>query len=76
MSNEIIVALIAFLGTVAGSSFGVFAAGKLTNHRLQELEKKVDRHNNAIERIVVAEEQIKAAARRIDALEEVSRGFV
>ena len=75
MSNEVIIALLSFLGTVAGSSFGVFAAGKLTNHRLQELEKKVDKHNGAVERIVVAEEQIKSVNRRVDALEEVNRAF-
>lgn len=49
--TEIIVAGLAFLGTVIGSGLGVLAANKLTNYRIAELEKKVDKHNNVIERL-------------------------
>lgn len=40
MSSEIIVAIIAFLGTTIGTFGGIIASSKLTNYRLQELEKK------------------------------------
>ncbi len=55
MSETVIVALIAFAGTLAGSVAGVLATGKLTAHRLDRLEKKVDIHNNAVQRLAVVE---------------------
>jgi hypothetical protein len=48
--NEIIVALLGFAGTLLGSLFGVLAAQKLTQYRLSQLEEKVNKHNNLIER--------------------------
>jgi hypothetical protein len=69
MQNEIIVAVIAFLGTLIGTLGGILASGKLTNHRLEALEKKVDKHNTVIERLYVAEEKIKANHHRILILE-------
>ena len=70
MPNEIIVALIAFGGTVVGSFAGVMASSKLTNYRLGELEKKVDKHNSVIERTYILEEKMKVANHRIDDLEK------
>lgn len=70
MPNEIIVALIAFGGTVVGSFAGVMASSKLTNYRLSELEKKVDKHNSLIERTYILEEKMKVANHRIDDLEK------
>ena len=40
MSSEIIVAIIAFLGTMFGTAGGIVASSKLTNFRLQKLEEK------------------------------------
>lgn len=48
--NEVIVALLGFAGTLLGSLFGVLAAQKLTQYRLSQLEEKVNKHNNLIER--------------------------
>ena len=59
METEIIVALLSFLGTLAGTFAGIYATSKLTVYRLQQLEKKVDLHNNAVERLFIAEGQIK-----------------
>jgi len=67
--NEIIVALIAFAGTVIGSLGGIMASSKLTNYRLKELEKKVDKHNSIIERTYILEEKMKVANHRIEDLE-------
>lgn len=50
MSEAIIVALLGFAGTLLGSLFGVLAAQKLTQYRLAQLEDKVNKHNNLIER--------------------------
>lgn len=48
--NEIIVALLGFAGTLLGSLLGVVTAQKLTQYRLAQLEDKVNKHNNLIER--------------------------
>ena len=51
MDSTIIVALIGLAGSAIGAFAGVVASAKLTNFRLQQLEEKVNRHNNMIERI-------------------------
>ena len=50
MNDAIIVALLGFAGTLLGSLFGVLAAQKLTQYRLSQLEEKVEKHNNLIDR--------------------------
>ncbi|HAQ64115.1 MAG: hypothetical protein IJK26_00190 [Clostridia bacterium] len=58
MNAEILVALLSFLGTLLGALGGIVASAKLTNYRISELEKKVDRHNNFAEKIPVMEQRI------------------
>ena len=58
VETEIIVALLGLLGTLAGSFLGVLAASRLTNYRLQQLEEKVNKHNNIIERTFILEGQM------------------
>ena len=77
MQDSIIVALLSLLGTLVGSFGGIITANKLINYRLQELEKKVEKHNKVIERVykleqheAVVDEEIKVANHRIDDLEE------
>ena len=69
MTDVVIVAVISGLFTLLGSFFGVVASAKLTSYRSEQLEKKVDRHNNFAQRIPVIEEQIKVANHRIGDLE-------
>ena len=49
-SDTIIVALLSLAGTIVGSGLGVIASQKLTRYRLEQLEKKVQAHNNLVER--------------------------
>ena len=65
MHGEIIVALLSFVGTCIGSWGGL----KLMSYRIEQLEKKVDKHNNFAERMPVVEEQIKVINHRIEDLE-------
>lgn len=72
MSEVIIVSLISFAGTALGSFTGI----RLITYRIEQLEKKVEKHNNLIERTYrleerqsIAEEQIKNTNHRIDDLE-------
>ena len=50
MDQQIVIALLAFLGTCVGSLGGILAANKLTNYRIAQLEKKVEQHNSVVER--------------------------
>ena len=67
--NEIIIAVLSLLGTIIGSLTGVLAANRLTNYRIRELEKKVDKHNTVIERTYRLEEMMKVANNRLNDLE-------
>lgn len=59
MNSEILIAILSLVGTLLGSLFGILAANKLVNYRLQQLERKVELHNNAVERLFIAEGNIK-----------------
>lgn len=72
MQPEIIVGLLSLAGTAIGSVAGIMTSSKLTNYRIQQLEKKVDEHNNVMKRTFVLEEKIKVANHRIDDLERKS----
>ena len=67
--TDIIVALIEIAGTLVGSLSCILVSSKMTNYRLHQLEKKVDKHNNFAEKIPVLQEQIKVANHRINDLE-------
>lgn len=58
MSSEIIVAILALCGTLIGSIAGIMTANKLTVYRIEELEKKVDKHNNLVERMYAVEAKL------------------
>ena len=80
MEIEIIVALIGVLGSSIGSFLGILINSKLSNYRIEQLEKKVDKHNNLIERVykieqheAVVDEEIKVANHRIDDIEELNK---
>ena len=69
MEPEIVVALLSLVGTLGGSFLGVLASNKLINYRIQQLEKKVEKHNNLVERMVLVETEVKSAQPRLDSLE-------
>lgn len=76
MNDVVIVALISLVGTIIGSLGGCVASGKLTNYRIEQLEKKVEKHNKVVERVyilekkeAVFEEEMKVANHRIEDLE-------
>ena len=68
ISSEVLVAVLSLLGTAFGSVTGIMAANKLTNYRIAELEKKVDKHNTIIERFALLEQDNKTQWNRIDDL--------
>lgn len=77
MSETIIVAILALVGTLIGSLSGILAANKLVVYRIEQLEKKVEKHNNVLERVYDLEkneaviiEDLKVANHRIEDLEK------
>ena len=68
MNTEITVSLISFLGTLLGTLGGIIASGRLMVYRISQLEKKVEKHNNLVERMVKVENSVKSAHHRIDEL--------
>lgn len=78
MNETVLVAALSLVGTLVGSFAGIIAANKLVNYRLQQLEAKVQAHNNLVERtyhlegeIDLIHEQIKAFHHRIKHMEEI-----
>ncbi len=68
--------MIGLAGSGLGSVLGILVSSKLTQYRLEQLEKKVEVHNKVIDRVYkleerteLQEEKIKAANRRIEGLE-------
>lgn len=73
--STVIVGFLSLLGTVLGS----FGGTKLMSYRIEQLEKKVDKHNSVIERVyklerheAVTDEKIEVANHRITDLEHLS----
>ncbi len=58
MNTELFVALLSLAGTLLGSLFGILAANRLINYRLGQLEEKVNKHNNFIERLFHLEQDV------------------
>lgn len=76
MSETIVVGLLSLVGTLGGTFGGILTANRLTNYRLERLEKQVEKHNNVIDRVykleqadAVEEEEIKVINHRIHDLE-------
>lgn len=77
MDNTILVALISFAGTFAGTLGGIITSNKLTTYRIEQLEQRVEKHNKVVERVyelekekAVFEEDLKVANHRIQDLEK------
>ncbi len=77
MSDAVMVALIGLVGSGAGAFGGILVSSRLTQYRLEQLEKKVEVHNGVIDRVYkleerteLQEEKIKVANHRIGDLED------
>ena len=67
MTDTVIVAIISLLGTLLGS----FGGTQLVKYRIEQLEKKVKKHNSIVERTYILEEKVKVANHRIEDLERI-----
>lgn len=69
MTPEVIVSFITLCGSALGTFAGIAVNAKLTNFRLEQLEKKVNKHNNVIERTGKLEERVGALDYRLKEIE-------
>ena len=67
---EILVPIITAGLALIGTAIGSFSGFKLTSYRVEQLEKKVDKHNNFASRMPVVEEQIKVINHRLTDLDD------
>lgn len=72
----VITGIIGLIGSAFGALVGVYANSKMISYRLEQLESKVNAHNNLIERMYhneqvdeIQNEKIKVMNHRIDDLE-------
>lgn len=74
--SEILIALLSLAGTFIGSYSGI----RLMSYRIEQLERKVEKHNNVIERMYKLEdrsdqqdEKLRIVDRRLGELERVDK---
>lgn len=76
MSSEVMVAIVSLIGTLGGTMGGIVVSAKLTNFRLEQLERKQEKYNTLVERTFKLEEhaeltneKFRVANHRIEDLE-------
>ena len=80
METEVLVSLITLCGSALGTFAGIAVNSKLTNYRIEQLEKRVEEHNKVVERTYklekeqeVEDEKIRVINHRIADLEKYHR---
>ena len=66
LSEAIIVAILSLAGTLGGAYLGVRRANALTNYKIDELSKRVDKHNSVVERTYRLEERVNLLEHKND----------
>ncbi len=61
MEEYLVTAALSLLGTLIGTFGGIVTGSKLTNYRIEQLEKKVEKHNNIVERTFKLEGRMNEA---------------
>lgn len=81
MNETVIIALISLCGTLLGTFGGILTSNKLVIYRIQQLESKVEKHNQVVERVFrledsdkLLDEKIRVANHRIEDLERSVSG--
>ena len=68
--ETIIVAIITLIGTIGSGVLSAIISNNLMKYRVEQLEKKVDKHNNLIDRMYKAESNIEVIQEEIEQLEK------
>lgn len=73
MNEVTLTALLSLVGTLAGTFGGIVTGSRLTNYRIEQLEKKVEKHNNLVERTYKIEERLAVHDEKIHDLEGATK---
>ena len=65
MTETILVAALSLTGTLAGAYLGNRKSAALVAYRLAQLERKVDKHNQVVERTYALEEAVSLLDERV-----------
>lgn len=65
MTEGIVIAVL----SLAGTFLGTFSGLKLISYRIEQLERKVEKHNNLIERMYNIERITAVLSERVDEIE-------
>lgn len=71
MTDAIIMGILSLIGTLVGTLGGILVSNKLTNYRIEQLEKKVEKHNGVIERTLKCECAITELQHEVRDIKEV-----
>lgn len=70
MTETILSSILSLVGTLVGTFGGILVAGKLTNYRIEQLEKKVEKHNSVVERTFKLEGKVTELQHEVSDLKE------
>jgi gas vesicle protein len=77
MTDNVMVAFLSLVGTVIGSFAGILIANKLSNYRIEQLEKKLDKYADKQDEMskeqAVTKRDLETAFIRIDELKDLVR---
>lgn len=62
--TEVVIAVLSLFGTLGGSLGGIIVSSKLTNYRIEQLEKKQEKYNTLIERTFRLEERAEVTDKK------------
>lgn len=70
MTEAIITSILSLVGTLGGTFGGILISSKLTNFRIEQLEKKVEQHNSVVERTYKIEGKVTELQHEVSDLKE------
>ena len=68
--ETIIVAIITLVGTIRSGVLSAVISNNLIKYRVEQLKRKVDKHNNLIDRMYKVESNIKLIQEEVEQLEK------
>lgn len=70
MEPDFLIAILSLIGTTAGTITGILVSNRLSNYRIEQLEKKLDKYasntDELRERLIIVEQSTKSAHHRLD----------
>ncbi|MDE7362816.1 MAG: hypothetical protein K2N38_12885 [Oscillospiraceae bacterium] len=72
--TAIIVAALSLIGTLGGSLGGILVSSKLTAYRIEQLEKRVEEHNQFARRMPLVEQRLDDIEQDVNELKQYHKG--